>query len=307
MRGVSKWKAGSGTFQLGAVRRLEQLLRPGRSRQRAPGERAGAEREDPVLLERRPDLAHQVEPPVEEVAAEDVEPAHPAVGLDHVDLERGGAVAVDGVALLAQGALQPEGLADHVERVRVPADVAEVDVVVVPDEVLLADGAEQGAVRRERLHPGVVERREHLLGRVEQRLDVLVVAGVEHGGDPVGLVDAERPSVGVDDGDPVVLVAEAHLLVVRHGAGDVLDHREPGGALQEALEHRRPSASSTPPSARVSRTVQNDQIRRPSKSTSTTGPRRDARCTPTSSTRSTVVCGVWSGNRLSSRRTRWPG
>ena len=183
-----------GHLPAGAVRRLEQLLGPGRSRQRAAGERAGAEREDPVLLEGRADLAHQVELAVEEVAAEDVEPAHATVGLDHVDLERGGAVAVDGVALLAQRALQPEGLADHVERVGVPADVAEVDVVVVADEVLLADGAEQGAVRRERVHPGLVQGRQHLLGRVEQRLDVLGVAGVEDGGDPVGLVDAERPT-----------------------------------------------------------------------------------------------------------------
>ena len=102
VRGVSKWNAGSGTFQPGSVRRLEQLLGPRGRRQRAAGERAGAEREDPLLLERRADLAHQVELPVEEVAAEHVEPAHAAVGLDHVDLERRRAVAVDGVAPLAQ-------------------------------------------------------------------------------------------------------------------------------------------------------------------------------------------------------------
>ncbi len=75
-----------------------------------------------------------------------------------------------------------------------PADVAEVHVVVVADEVLLADGPEQGAVRRERLHPGLVQSGQHLLGGVQQRLGLLGVAGVEHGGDPVGLVDAQRPA-----------------------------------------------------------------------------------------------------------------
>src|SRR3954447_19382177 len=63
-----------------------------RRRQRPAFEHAGPEREDPLPLERRPDLAHEVEVPAGQEAAEDVEASYRAVSLADVDLERGSAV-----------------------------------------------------------------------------------------------------------------------------------------------------------------------------------------------------------------------
>ena len=65
-----------------SVHRRQQPVGVGRRRQLPALERRGAEREDPVALERRPDLAHQDQVAVAvEEAAEDVEPAGVAVAL----------------------------------------------------------------------------------------------------------------------------------------------------------------------------------------------------------------------------------
>ena len=185
-----------------SVRRGQELVGVRRRRQGAALERGGAEREDPVPLERGADLAHQDQVAVVQEAAEHVEPADRAVGLQDVDLERGTAVAADPVAHLREPALEGEGLADHVDRVGVLADVAEVGVAVVADQLAAAHRAEQRAVRRERVDAGGAQRLEHLLDGVQQRRDVLVAAGVEGLGEAVALVEAERPALGVDDRDP---------------------------------------------------------------------------------------------------------
>ena len=183
-----------------------------------------------------------------------------------------------------------------------PADVAEVDVAVVADEAPLAHRPEQRAVRRERLHPGLLQRPQHLLHRVQQRGDLLVVTGVEGLGEPVGLVDAERPARGVDDGDPVVPVPRSTPRRAARGPRRARPPRagccRPGtcAAAGATRRHRRPT---------LSRRVQNDQIRRPSKSTSSTVSSADSTRTPSSSTASTRTAGP-SGIRLSPRRTRWP-
>ena len=224
-----------------AVRRGEEPVRVGRRRELAALQGAGAEREDPLPLERGADLAHQVEVPVEQEAAEHVEPAHRPVRLDHVDLEGAAAVAGDAVAHVRQRPLQPERLADHVDRVGVLADVAEVGVAVVPDQLPLAHRAEQGAVGREGVDARLPQRAEHLLDRVEQRLDVLRAAGVEGLREAQGLVDAQRQPAVVDDGDPAVSLAEPHLLVEHDGAADVLDEPQLRRTVQEAAQRGRPA------------------------------------------------------------------
>ena len=112
-----------------------------------------------------------------------------------VDLERGTAVAADPVAHVGQRALQRERLAHHVDRVGVVADVAEVGVAVVTDQLAAADRAEQRAVGRERVDAGLAQRVEHLLDRVQQRRHVLGAAGVEGLRRARCLVDAERAAL----------------------------------------------------------------------------------------------------------------
>ena len=230
---------------VGAVRRGEELVGVGGRREHAPLEGAGAEREDPLPLERRADLPHQVEVPVEEEAAEHVEPADRPVGLLDVDLERTAAVAGDAVAHVGQRPLQPERLAHHVDGLGVLADVAEVGVAVVPDQLPSAHRAEQRAVGREGVDPGLLQRAEHLLDRVEQRLHVLGAAGVEGLREPQGLVDAQRQATVVDHGDPLLTFPEPDLLVEHDGAAHVLHETEPRRTVQEAAQRRRPGDERT--------------------------------------------------------------
>ena len=223
-----------------AVRRGEELVGVRGGRKLTALERAGAEREDPLPLEGGADLAHQVQVAVRQEAAEHVEAADRAVALDHVDLERAAAVAGDPVAHVRQRPLQAERLAHHVDRVGVLADVAEVGVAVVPDQVSLADRAEQGAVGRERVDAGLLQGAEHLLDRVQQGLHVLRAAGVEGLREAQRLVDPERQPALVDDGDPLVTVAEVHLLVVHDRAAHVLDDAQLRRPVQEPTQGRRP-------------------------------------------------------------------
>ena len=65
----------------------------------------------------------------------------------------------------------------------VAADVGDVGVAVVADHPAVAVGAEQRALGQERLDADVREGPDHLVDRVEQRLELLAAAGVE-GDDP---------------------------------------------------------------------------------------------------------------------------
>ena len=170
-----------------------------------------------------------------------------------------------------------------------PADVAEVGVAVVADEVLLADRAEQRAVRRERVDAGVVQRREHLLGRVEQRLRRARGRGCRRCARsgwtcrcPAGGRRRRRPRSARSRCRAAVSSSYSDV------AGDVLDDASRVVTVEEALEHRR-ATDAQPPSPVVSRSSQNDQIRRPSKSTSTTSSSPRLEVTPASSTAVTRV------------------
>ena len=237
--GGANLNAGSGVRQR-PVRRGEQLVRVGRRREGAPLERGGAEREDPRLLEGLADLPHQVQVAVHQEPAEDVEPADHAVALVDVHLERQCRVAGDPVAEPDQRALEPERLADHVDRVGMAAHVAEVGVAVVAEQLALAHRAEQGPVGQEGLDPGVVQCREHDLDGVHQRLDIGGATGVEGDDATPGLVEAERLPVAVEDLDPPGARAEGHLLVEDLLPRLVHDHREPGGSVEELLQGARP-------------------------------------------------------------------
>ena len=246
-------------------------------------ERAGAEREDPLPLERRADLAHQVQVAVGEEAAEDVEAADRPVALDHVDLERAAAVAGDPVAHVGQRALQPERLAHHVDRVGVLADVAEVGVAVVADQPSLADRAEQRAVGRERVDAGLLAGRR--APPRSSRAAASTCSALR-----VSKVCASRSDLSMPRGSPRSLTTAIRSSPRRRGCtsssyttlpltcSTTLQLRR---TVQEAAQRRGPrhdvraAAGGSP-----SRCSQNDQIRRPSKSTSRTTSSLDVRPHP---------------------------
>jgi hypothetical protein len=124
--------------------------------------------------------------------------------------------------------------------VGVAADVAEVGVAVVAQQLALPHRAEQGAVGQERLDPGVAQGREHDLDGVHERLDVLRGPRVEGDDAAPGLVQAERLPVAVDDLDPPGAGAERHRVVEDLLPGLVHDHGEPGGPVEELLQGARP-------------------------------------------------------------------
>ena len=252
--------------------------------------------------ERVTDLAHQVEPVVEEVAAEHVEAADAAVGLGHVDPEGGTAVAVDREPLPDQLALEPEGLADHVDGVVVPADVAEVDVAVVPDEAALAHRTQQGAVGQERLdaallqaHAGPAPSRRGAASPARRR-------GCRRSS-PAGWTcrcrARDRRRRRRRSGR-----ARRRRCAPRRGPSGPRRARPPRAGCCRRGTCAAAGATGATPST-LSRRVQNDQIRRPSKSTSSTVSSADSTRTPSASTAVTRSAGP-SGIRLSLRRTRWP-
>ncbi len=88
-------------------------------------------------------LAHEIEEPVPQEAAEDVETTHGAVRLGDQHLERQTAVAGDRIAHRGQGTLQPEALQNGVGRLVVTTHVAQVGVGVVADQTALPHRPQQ--------------------------------------------------------------------------------------------------------------------------------------------------------------------
>ena len=147
-------------------------------------------------------------------------PRHPFV-VPHGHLERAAAVAGDLQPIAVQQALDPEGLADDVRRVGVQTQVADVGVVVVPDQRAVAHRAEEGAVRRERVQPERRELRQHQLDRVDQRAQLVGIAGVERGHQSSTGIDHQWQALRIGDADPALEVAEPELRLGQHGAGRV--------------------------------------------------------------------------------------
>ena len=218
----------------------EQPVRVGGCREGPPLQGGGAEREDPRLLELLPDLPQQVQVAVHQEAAEHVQAADRAVGLLDVHLEGERGVAGDPVAVGHQRPLDPERLADHVDRVGVVADVGEVGVAVVADHRTVTVGTQQGAVGEEGLDADVTQRGDHLGRGVQQRLQLLAAAGVE-GDDPAQvLVEADRLAVPVDDLDPALAAAQGHLPVEDLLTGPGHHHLDVRGAVEELAQRLGP-------------------------------------------------------------------
>ena len=222
-----------------AVHRLEELLGPGRDRHRPAVQLGGAQRVDPVALEVGADLTHQVEAAVVEEAPEHVQPPGD-LGLGDVDLERAAAVARRLPSGQPEPTLDLEGLAGDVHRARVVADIAEVGVRVVTEHGALADRAEQGAVRDERLHTGRPQCLDHRVGRIQQRRDVVVGPAGERGHQPTRLVDPEVHTQLVLHQDRSLAAAQRDVPVEGDGAGGGVTHRDPRVAVQVSAKRLRP-------------------------------------------------------------------
>ena len=108
------------------------------------------------------------------------------------------------------------------------------------DEAAVADGAEGRAVGEEGVEPDLPQRAEHLLDRVEQRLDLRGVARVEGLDELEGLVEAQRAAGGVDHLDPVRTLPELHRAREQHGVAAGVAQRHLGDAVEERAQRLRP-------------------------------------------------------------------
>ena len=173
--------------------------------------------------------------------AEDVDVHHPAVGQREEELEVRAGHPDHLPAERAQLSLHPERLAYDVRRVRPLAQVGEIGVRVVTDHVAVPDGAEQAAVAEVGVDADAVAQVGDGSGGALGDVPAYVVIGLgEDPGEVAGLVDGERMSVGVPEGERGSIAAERDRALEVHPPALGVAEPDAGGAVEQLAHHLRP-------------------------------------------------------------------